>query len=91
MYFKSMIPYLCMLTYSTRFFCFRQLIFNPGLSLDLPNGKLKFYYLQVVHVEVVAVVEDPDAVEDARRGPVVKADAAPVEHVIEHTADNNVI
>ncbi len=41
-------------------------------------------HLQIVDVEVVAVVEDPDAVEDARRGPVVEADAAPVEHVVEH-------
>ncbi len=43
-----------------------------------------FSHLQVVDVEVVAVVEDPDAVEDARRGPVVEADAAPVEHIVEH-------
>ncbi len=43
-----------------------------------------FFHLQIVDVEVVAVVEDPDSVEDARRGPVVEADAAPVEHVVEH-------
>jgi hypothetical protein len=47
--------------------------------------KISKQNLQVVHVEVVAVVEDPDAVEDARRGPVVKVDPTPVELVAEHT------